>query len=364
MTTHSFLYSNNSRYRLLRHGLFWIGWIIYFIVIDNMPGGSDRIGLSSFVEYAFIEMLILLSVDIVFCYAVLYLLIPKLLLKEKYIVFFLFIGLFLLLDASLSSYFYTWLINPLRKQFKLPELEYIDFTDLLRGLSGTLMMTGIAAAIKFMKMWNIKKQEVDLVKSQKISWELKFIDTFIQPSFLPVLLKKIYSYSFSAGNKVPEMLEKLQNILAYLINECNQSTVLLSHEIESIKDFIQLERLTSPDRFSIQFEQTGNPGELQIVPYILFPFVENNFRQVNDNITDKHWTSLVIQIEGSRINLQLKNSKPVETSNLMNYETFTLQQMKKRLDLLYPGSYKFNIVIEENIFSIFLEIDLSKMVSQ
>ena len=363
MTTHSLLYSNNPRYRLLRHSLFWMGWIIYFIAID-MPGGSARIALSSFIEYALLEMLILLSVDMVFCYAVLYLLIPKMLLKEKYILFFLFLGLFLLLDASLSSYFYTWLINPLRTQFSLPALKYIGFTDLLRGLSGTLMITGIAAAIKFMKMWTIKKQEVDLVKSEKISWELKFIDTFIQPSFLPVLLKKIYSYSFSASGKVPEMLEKLQNIIAYLINECSQSTVLLSHEIEAIKDFIQLERLTSPDRYSIQLEQTGNPGELRIVPYILFPFVENNFRQVNDNIADKHWTTLAIQIEGTRINLLLKNSKPVETSNLMNYETFTLQQMKKRLDLLYPGSYKFNIVIEENVFSIYLEIDVSKMINQ
>ena len=364
MTTHSLIYSNNPRYRLFRHVLFWAGWIMYFIFITGMPWSPPPIPRGSYIAYSLIEMTTLLSVDMVFCYAVLYLLIPKMLLKEKYIVFFLFLGLFLLLDAALSSYFYTWIINPLRGRFGLPPFKYIAFADLLRGLTGTMMITAVASTIKLLKMWNIRKQEIELVKSEKISWELKFIDTFIQPSFLPVLLKKIYSYSFSSANKVPEMLEKLQNILAYLINECNQSTVLLSHEIEAIKDFIQLERLTNPDHVSIQFEQRGNPGELRIVPYILFPFVENNFRQVNDNITGKPWTTLLIHIEGSRIDLQLKNSKPVETSNLMNYETVTLQQMKKRLDLLYPGSYKSNIVIEENIFSIYLEIDLSKIINQ
>jgi hypothetical protein len=363
MTAHSFVYSNNPRYRLLRHGLFWIGCFTYFISINMWRSGTSYIGFSQFLKYTLLEMLILLSIDVVFCYSVIYFLVPRMLLKEKYLSFFLFVCLFLLLDASVSSYFYTWLINPLRVWFSLPEIKYIAFTDLLRGLNGVIMIAGLATSIKFYKMWNIKKQELYLVKSEKISRELKFIDSYIQPSFLPVLLKKIYSYSFSTTNKVPEMLEMLQNILTYLIDECNQSTVMLSHEIDSIKDFIQLERLTNTDRYNIKYEQTGEPGELRIVPFILFPFVETNFRQVNDNITDKHWTNLSMHIEGNRIALQVKNSKPVETSNLLNYETATLLQMRKRLDLLYPGSYKMNIVIEENTFSIQLEIDLSKAVN-
>lgn len=363
MTTHSFVYSNNPRFRLFRHFVFWMVWIFYFTLIYSQRGGTSAIGYAAHLQYTILEMLIILSVDIIFCYAVLYLLVPKMLLQEKYLGFFLFLGLFLLLDASLSSYFYTWLVNPLRKFYGLPEFKYIALTDLLRGLNGVLMITGTAVSIKFFKYWNIKKQELYLVKSEKISRELKFIDSQIQPSFLPLLLKKIHSYSFSGTNKVPEMLGKLQQILTYLIDECNQPTVLLSHEIDSIQNFVQLERLTSTDRLSLQFEQTGNPGELRIVPYILFPFVESNFRQVSDNITDKHWTSLFIRIEGSRIILQVKNSKPVETSNLLNYETSTLQQMRKRLDLVYPGSYKMNIIIEENMFTIQLEIDLSKAVN-
>ncbi|MBV9988842.1 MAG: hypothetical protein JO301_14280 [Chitinophagaceae bacterium] len=138
---------------------------------------------------------------------------------------------------------------------------------------------------------------------------------------------------------------------------------MLSHELESIRDFVQLEKLTNNGNLTIDFEQSGDPENLRIVPYLLFPFVENNFRQVNDNINDKHWSHVQVRIEGSRISLQMKNSKPVETSNLLNYETVNLQQMRRRLDLLYPGSYKLNIIIEENVFSIRLEIDLRKGVN-
>lgn len=364
MTLHSFVYSNNTRFRLLRHAIFWLVWIVYFVAIYSMRGGSSVVGFNTFLLYTILEMLILLGVDILFCYSVIYFLIPRMLLKARYLSFFFFLGLFLLLDASVSSYLYTWLINPLRTYFGLPEFTYIAFADLLRGLNGVMMITGIAAAIRFFKLWNIKKQEVFLVKSEKISRELKFIDSYIQPSFLPVLLKKVYSYSFSASAKVPEMLEKLQHIVTYLIDECNQPTVLLSHEIDAVRNFVQLERLTCSDRYTLQYHQSGPTGELRIVPYIIFPFVESNFRQVSDHITDKHWTSIHILTEGPQVTVQVKNSKPVETSNLLNYETSTLVQMRKRLDLLYPSSYKINIIIEENTFTIELQIDLSKAISE
>lgn len=363
MTVHSFIYSNNPRYRLLRHSLFWLVWITYLVIIASIRPGATKIGFGPFFEYSLIEVLIATSVDIMFCYSVMYLLVPKFLLVEKYFGFFLLLALFLLLDAALSSYFYTWLINPIRHLYGLADLRYVAVTDLLRGLHSIILMASVGVAIKFYKMWHIKKKELLLVKSEKISRELKFIDTYIQPSFLPVILKKIQAYSYSGAPRVPEMLEKLQHILTYLIDECNQPTVLLSHELESIRSFISLEQMTTPGNLTIDFEQRGEPDNLRIVPYLLFPFVENNFRQVNDKITDKHWAHILTRVEGTRIILEMRNSKPVETSNLLNYETVNLQQMRRRLDLLYTGSYKLNIIIEENVFSIRLEIDLSKAVN-
>ena len=365
MTVHSFVYSNNPRYRVFRHIVFWAVWIIYLVIITVMARtGASLIGFWPFVEYCFIEMLIATSVDMLLCYSVLYLLMPKFLLAEKYFYFFLGLALFLLLDAALSSYFYTWLINPIRTQlYHLPEMRSATFTNLLHSLPSIMMMTSIGMVIKFYKMWNVKKQELYLAKSEKMSRELKFVDTYIQPSFLPIMLKKIYAFSFSTANRVPDMIQQLQNIMSYLIDECNRPSVALSREIESIRNFIQLERLTNANGLTIEFEQTGDTDNLRIVPYLLFPLVENNFRQINDNITDKHWVNITIQVEGSRVILVLKNSKPVETSNLFNYETANLQQMRKRMDLLYPGSYKMNIIIEENTFIIRLEIDLSKVVN-
>ncbi len=294
------------------------------------------------------------------CYSVVYFLLPKYLVKGKIIPFVFLLLVFMLLDVSVSEFFYYQFINPLREYFKLPVWKEISFPQLLTGMSSVLMITGSATTIKFLKLWHLKEQEFNLLKSEKLTAELKFIDSYIQPSFVPLLLKKVYSFSLSGSHKVPEMLDCLQRVLGYLIDECNQSTVLISREIIAVKDFLQLEKLTNSGRHSIHYEMNIEPGDKRIVPFIIFPLIENNFRQVNDNITDKQWVNIVCSLNDSSLKLEIKNSKPVETSNLMSYETDNLQRIRKRLELLYPESHKLSIVIEEEVFTIKLEIALNR----
>lgn len=359
---YSFIYSNNIKYRLYRHIAFWLSWLVYFITIYSLRPGSSLIGYFPFLRYTILETIILVSVDIVFCYCVMYLLVPKYLIKGKYFLFFLFAIAFALLDITVSTFYYQQLINPLREYYKLPLWTDISFTQLVSGMSGVFMMTGIATTIKFLKMWHLKEQEIELLKSEKISAELKFIDSYIQPSFLPTMLKKIYSFSVSSSFKVPEMLECLQRIVTYLIDESNQTSVPLSRELDAIKDFLQLERLTNSGRLTITQEINISPGNKRIVPFILFPLIENNFRQVNDNIQDNHSVNVKLSLNDSILVLEIRNSKPIETSNLMSYATSNLQQIRKRLEILYPDSHKLNIVIEEEFFCIGLQIELNRVV--
>ncbi len=358
---YSFVYSNNMKYRLFRHIAFWIAWITYFITLYALRPGTSHIGFRSFLFYTIFETLITISIDIVFCYSVMYFLVPKYLIKGKYILFFLLLVIFILLDTSVSNLYYYIFINPLREYFGLMPWEKITFPQLLLGMSGVLMITWSATTIRFLKLWHLKQQEIDLLKSEKISKEMKFIDTYIQPSFVPLMLKKVYSYSVASSHKVPEMLERMQRILSYLIDECNQSTVSIQKELDAIKDFLQLEKLTNSSRLNIHYDLNAGTSNKRIVPFILFPLIENNFRQVNDNIKDNNWVNITLTVADNNLQLEIKNSKPIETSNLMNYETSNLQQIRKRLELLYPQSHKLNIIIEEETFIIRLEIALNRV---
>lgn len=359
---YSFVYSNNIRYRLFRHIVFWVAWLGYFIILDNIAGHPPHVSALSYLAYTVAYILTVMSIDIIFCYAVMYLLVEKYLIRGRYILFFIFAIIFILIDASVSYFIYLKAISPLRESFGLMPWKDVSFPQLLKGMTGVLMITGSATTIRFLKLWHLKQQEIDLLKSEKITREMKFIDTYIQPSFVPQLLKKVYSFSVASSHKVPEMLERMQRILSYLIDECNQGTVPISKEVEAIKDFLQLEKLTNSGRLTINYDLNTDPGNKRIVPFILFPLIENNFRQVNDNITDNHWVNIRLHIADNSLTLEIKNSKPVETSNLMNYETSNLQQIRKRLELLYPQSHKLNIIIEEETFIIRLEVSLNRAV--
>ena len=291
-----------------------------------------------------------------------YFLVPKYLIKGKYILFFLLLVIFFLIDASVSNLYYYIFINPLRAYFGLMPWEKISFPQLLLGMSSVLMITWSATTIRFLKLWHLKQQEIDLLKSEQISKEMKPIETYIQPSFVPHLLKKVHAYAVASSHKVPEMLERMQRILSYLTGESNQSTVPVKNELDTIKDFLQLEKLTS-SRLNINYDLNVDAGNKRIVPFILFPLIENNFRQVSDNIDGNNWVSITLNIIENNLQLEIKNSKPVETSNLMNYETSNLQQIRKRLELLYPQSHKLNIIIEEEAFVIRLEIALNRVVA-
>ena len=100
---YSFVFSNNIKYRLLRHVAFWLSWFIYFITIYSLRPGSSFIGFNSFLQYTIIEMAILMSVDVVFCYSVIYLLVPRYLIKGRYFLFFPLFLIFLTISSKCSA---------------------------------------------------------------------------------------------------------------------------------------------------------------------------------------------------------------------------------------------------------------------
>ena len=130
---YSFVYSNNIKYRLSRHIAFWLAWISYFITIYVLRPGAYSIGFSSFLAYTILETFVVMSIDIIFCYTVMYFLVPKYLIKGKYFLFVLLLVIFILLDASVSNLYYYVFVNPLREYFGLMPWEKIAFPQLLLG---------------------------------------------------------------------------------------------------------------------------------------------------------------------------------------------------------------------------------------
>lgn len=194
--------------------------------------------------------------------------------------------------------------------------------------------------------------------AQSIS-ELHFLQSQLSPHFLFNTLNNLYGISLSQHEKIPSMLLKLSDLLRYSVYEARELYVPLSDEIGYIKNYIDFERLRIGDRLELDVnieEVFGN--NVKIAPLLLIVFVENAFKHSKNTLSDTIQISITLKTFGKDILFAVKNSYDPETDSGKKdgYKGLGLENVQKRLDLLYPGKYELTILAKDNVYSVKLQI--------
>jgi LytS/YehU family sensor histidine kinase len=130
-----------------------------------------------------------------------------------------------------------------------------------------------------------------------------------------------------------------------------------------LESFIELERLRHNKSLevSIQIEpQTTN--FLAIAPFLLITFTENAFKHVSDHSDRPNWIRLTLSITESKLNFKIANSvSSIKSSDVVSYGGIGLKNVKRRLDLIYPGHYELNIQNDQACFEVELTLTLSEI---
>jgi len=191
------------------------------------------------------------------------------------------------------------------------------------------------------------------IKSQ----ELQYLKKQIHPHFLFNTLNTIYGFALKQSKNTPEIILKLSNLLDYILYQVDKPKVSLKEEILHIKEYITLEKIRFEDTLKINFIADEIPDKVQIAPMLLIPFVENAFKHgslidgfltVNIQITLDDDNQLFFSINNTVITDDLKPNKI----------GIGLENIKKRLNLLYKNNYKLNIQNKENWFNVNLFIQI------
>ena len=252
----------------------------------------------------------------------------------------------------------VYIIYPFTYEGIRPAGNYFNGASFLFGLMDLGFVSGTAIAIKVIKLQLIAKEKEKLLIKDKLETELKFLKNQTNPHFLFNTLNNIYSFALTSSPKSPQMLLRLSEILSYTLYECNDGRVPLEKEIKMLKDYMMLEQIRYGDKLEMNMQVKGDTGHQMIAPLLLLNFIENSFRQCNDTKMEQLWINLEIIIQDGIFFMQLLNGKSVAlASNTEDDEH--LVQVKKRLQLLYPGKYKLKIVEEPEIFILKLEIELA-----
>lgn len=200
-----------------------------------------------------------------------------------------------------------------------------------------------------------KQNEVAVIKKRQLEIELDFLKNQLNPHFLFNTLNNLYALALKKTDTTPNAILQLSSILRYLLYESNTSEVSFRREKEIMNAYIELELLRLSDIDNVTF--TINADKDYMVPPLLWlPVLENIFKHGRNNSeADIEYRCLVINNE---LQIYSRNGYDVSTGNAASTGGIGMENLRKRLQLLYPGKYSLNIVTNANEYIVDLKLSL------
>jgi len=271
--------------------------------------------------------------------------------------------LFFILYAGYQDFqLHTAYANAVRRGGRphMPDQSYI-LTVLVKNICYTLpIVVGVAVTLKLLKRWWFKEKEAEQIAKEKARAELLLLKAQIHPHFLFNTLNNIYFFTLSASQKAPEMIRKLSDMLYYILNECEQPLVPVEKELKMIQDYMALEKIRYGDQMDMTLDIKGDYQNKMVTPLLLIPFIENSFKHGASKMLTHPYVKLNLSIEENNLVFLLANNKPDAITSSARSGAIGLRNVRKRLQLLYPGTHELNIVNEPASFIVFLKLQLQE----
>jgi LytS/YehU family sensor histidine kinase len=198
------------------------------------------------------------------------------------------------------------------------------------------------------------------IEKEKTLAELKALKSQVNPHFLFNSLNSIYSLARKNAPQVPEKIIQLSDLMRHVIYNSDVEFILLSKEIEMVRNYIELQNLRTSEHEKINLEVVGDIEEKKVAPLIFLPFVENSFKYGLKSGAENAFVNIELEVSGNKLSFEIENSKgkSLETEHFEN-KGIGIENVKKRLDLIYPGAYSLNISDDGKTYKILLQIQIN-----
>jgi hypothetical protein len=336
--------------RMFLHILFWCAVLLFFTYFFG--AGNDNF------DNTLLYSLFLMPITIATTYVSIYKLIPDYLATKRYGLF----ALYSIYTFIISGYLI--MVSIFFSLIYLANFEYENMNPITRNIllvtSGVYLVVIIVSAFKLLKLnlnqaENTKRLETKILETQlKLKeQELNYLKMQIHPHFLFNTLNTMYGFALKKADETPEMILKLSNLLDYLLYQVDKPFVLLTEEINHIEDYIELEKMRFNNRLNVTFNTENILENTKIAPMLLLPFIENSFK--HGHLKQGVLTiKIVLSCTTEQVIFSIENthSKTEDSSKGIG-----LENIQKRLDLLYKENYDLQIEDSENLYKVQLKIN-------
>ncbi len=329
---------NSSSKEIIFQVILHIVLFLFFSFDRNKPE-IDEFKIVAFINYALGALIIN------------YVLLPHFFYRKKYLLFFVYVAIMVSVIIAVEEL--------VLEQIYYPDTRGKRFPGVIYSLLDVMPVITILAGFKFAWDASTKQREVEKLRSSVQESELQFLKSQINPHFLFNNLNNLYSYAMAQSPKTPSIILELSAVLRYMLYDCKEKYVPLQKEIEHLKNFTKLNELQIEERGKVDFKTKNIKPGYKIAPLILTVFIENAFKHSTASQSEGISIDLEIKVtDEGMLNFECRNSfRPIANTESLS-KGIGLQNVKKRLQLLYPEAHELNIRKEQNVYHVDLKMQL------
>ncbi|MBI9036034.1 MAG: sensor histidine kinase [Bacteroidales bacterium] len=203
--------------------------------------------------------------------------------------------------------------------------------------------------------WIAQNKQRDNLEKQNLKSELALLKYQINPHFLFNTLNNVDSLMSENVQDASTALNKLSEIMRYMIYDSEKEKVSLNDELAYIESYLSLQKLRIANEDRVSFHFTGNVDKIEIAPMLFITFIENAFKHSSLK-TEGNSISIQLDVSDTQINFSCTNSLPSSPAKKDESSGIGLELIKKRLDLIYPEAHELRIEKTEQRFAVYLKI--------
>lgn len=340
---------NHPVLRILQHLAFWVLSFLIFLYIFKTGAKPEK------VDYVYTLLFQLTLLPAV--YINIELLLPMLGNRNRILLYLLLLIAIIILFAWVN---YNFFDNWSAKVF--PDYFFISYFTFREVTLFFIVYIIITMLLKLSKSWflvNWLQNELLEKEKQKTEVELKALKAQINPHFFFNTLNSIYSMALDKDERLPGTVLQLSELMRYFLYESKDNFVPLEKELAVADNYIALQRIRSGKQLSIEIKKEGEVSGQKIAPLLLITFLENAFKHGAKGDSANTFIRIDIRVEKDKLNFLVENNKGIiDEVNTGDHSGLGLENVKRQLELLYPGKHRLNIKDKQDSFIVELHLNL------
>lgn len=341
-----------ERLNTLRFSL--IFWTIYFLYEWLGRGAS----IDQYYFY-FVKSYLIVPIYIIVSYLSVHFLFEKFDFKNNKISFwigqFLVAILSVILIRAVSYYYFYPNFYP-----KGTADPFLFIPKLLIEFVNLYLVVSLYGMFIFMKSWYRQQQMLQVLSQEKVAAELELLKSQVQPHFIFNMLNNIYSGAFKKSPETAQQILMLSNFLEYSIYDSKKEIITLKEELKNIRNYVELQKIRVGDKLDVSINVFNDIEDVLIPPMLLIPLVENTFKHGVNNSIAKSWVRMDVSTNAHEVVIKIENSTEKGNNTITQKGGLGLENVKRRLELIYPGQFEFKIFQEANSFLLVLKLPKKK----